>query len=83
MKLSATMIALAALTLSAPGAIAQSPGNSQTAANSGGLLRQDYITSTGQTVPHPGESQSSGPSKLDHSLNRENDRIEHSICKGC
>jgi len=80
MKITVTMIALATLSLSAAGALAQS----HTAANaSTNLLRQDYITSTGQTVPHPGQSQSSGPTKLDDTITRENNRIERSICKGC
>jgi len=80
MKLTATMIALAVLAVPVSGALAQS----QTAATSGRLLRQDNITATGQTVPRPGEmSQGSGPTRPDDSITRDNNRIERSICKGC
>jgi len=80
MKFIPTMIALATLTLPVSGALAQS----QAAATSGRLLRQDNITATGQTVPRPGEiSQGSTPSKPDDSITRDNNRIERSICKGC
>jgi len=49
---------------------------------SSALLRQNNITSTGATVPHPGASQGSGPTPLDRDLERMNDRIQN-ICKGC
>ncbi len=52
------------------------------AADNTALLRQNNITSTGATVPHPGASQGAGPTSLDIGIERENDRIE-SICKGC
>jgi hypothetical protein len=58
-------------------------GGSATAPASGGLLRQNNITSTGATVPHPGVSQSNGPTHLDTSIDRQNEKIEKSICKGC
>jgi hypothetical protein len=48
-----------------------------------GLLRENSITSTGATVPHPGVSQSNGPTPLDRSIERQNDKIQSSICKGC
>jgi hypothetical protein len=47
------------------------------------LLRQNNITSTGKTVPHPGVPQGSGPTPLDYDIERENNRIDSSICKGC
>jgi hypothetical protein len=46
-------------------------------------LRQNNITSTGATVPHPGASQGAGPTPLDRDIEHMNDRIENSICKGC
>ena len=49
----------------------------------GQLLNQDYLTSTGETVAHPGASQSSGETPLDRSIRQQNDRIDNSICKGC
>jgi hypothetical protein len=48
-----------------------------------GLLRQNYITSTGATVPRPGVSQSGGSTPLDHDIKRLDNKIDHSICKGC
>ncbi len=47
------------------------------------LLRENNITSTGATVPHPGVSQGAGPTPLDHAIERQNDKIDNSICKGC
>ena len=49
----------------------------------GQLLNQDYLTSTGETVPRPGVSQSAGPTPLDRAIREENNRIDNSICNGC
>jgi hypothetical protein len=49
----------------------------------GHLLDQDYLTSTGETVPRPGVSQSSGTTPLDRAIREQNDRIDNSICTGC
>jgi hypothetical protein len=49
----------------------------------GHLLDQDYLTSTGETVPRPGVSQSAGPTPLDRAIREENNRIDNSICNGC
>ena len=49
----------------------------------GHLLIQDYLTSTGETVPRPGVPQSSGTTPLDREIRQENDRIDNSICNGC
>jgi hypothetical protein len=49
----------------------------------GHLLDQDYLTSTGETVPRPGVPQSSGTTPLDRALRQQNDRIDNSICTGC
>ena len=37
----------------------------------GQLLDQDYLTSTGATVPRPGVPQASGPSALDRKIQEE------------
>ncbi len=47
------------------------------------LLDRDYLTSTGETVPRPGVPQASGPTPLDRSIERQNDRIDNGICTGC
>ena len=49
----------------------------------GHLLDQDYLTSSGATVPRPGVPQASGPTPLDRSMRQQNDRIDNSICSGC
>ena len=49
----------------------------------GHLLNQDYLTSTGETVPRPGVPQSSGETPLDRYIQQQDDRIENSICRGC
>jgi hypothetical protein len=49
----------------------------------GHLLNRGYITSTGATVPRPGVSQSAGPTALDRSIERKDNRIDNSICKAC
>ncbi|MGB7976760.1 MAG: hypothetical protein WCF81_20985 [Roseiarcus sp.] len=49
----------------------------------GPLPDQDYLTSTGETVPRPGVSQSSGETPFDRYIEQENNRIDNSICSGC
>jgi hypothetical protein len=49
----------------------------------GQLLDQDYLTSTGATVPRPGVPQGSGPTALDRKIQQEDNKIDNSICKGC
>ena len=49
----------------------------------GHLLNQDYLTSTGATVPRPGVPQSSGGTSFDRYIQQENNRIDNSICSGC
>jgi hypothetical protein len=49
----------------------------------GQLLNEDYLTSTGETVAHPGASQSSDETAFDRNIRLQNDRIDNSICKGC
>jgi hypothetical protein len=47
------------------------------------LLDHDHRTSTGETVPWPGVPQSSGETTFDHYIERENNRIDNSICNDC
>ena len=49
----------------------------------GQLLDQNYLTSTGATVPRPGVPQGSGPTPLDRKIQQEDNKIDNSICKGC
>jgi hypothetical protein len=50
----------------------------------GGPTRQDYVTSTGATVPRPETlPQSSGETALDRKMRERSKRIMNSICSGC
>ena len=49
----------------------------------GRLLDQDYLTSTGATVPRPGASQSAGPTPLDRKIEQQDNKIDNSLCNGC
>lgn len=49
----------------------------------GHLLDKDYLTSTGETVAHPGVQQSSGETPFDRYIEQQNNRIDNSICHGC
>ncbi len=58
---------------------------SQSAAPSTGNAgrRTGNITSTGETVPNPGASQSGGTTAMDRGVQKQDDKIQGSICKGC
>jgi len=47
------------------------------------LLNENNLTSTGETVPHPGASQGAATTDLDRQIGRENDRLDQSICSNC
>jgi hypothetical protein len=47
------------------------------------LLNENYLTSTGETVPHPGASQGAATTDLDRRIRQRNDRIDQSICSNC
>ncbi len=51
--------------------------------NGGAGVRTGNITSTGATVPNPGASQGAGTTPMDKGIQREDNKIESSICKGC
>lgn len=74
--------------LAGAGALAQTPDPApavpaQDEANGGPGVRSGNITATGQTVPHPGASQSAGTTSLDRGIQAEDNKIQSSICKGC
>jgi hypothetical protein len=49
----------------------------------GQLLDKDYLTSTGETVPRPGASQSAGPTPLDRAIQEQDNKIDNGVCSGC
>jgi hypothetical protein len=48
-----------------------------------GLLNEDNLTATGETVPHPGVPQASGTTVLDRAIQKRDDRLERGICSNC
>jgi hypothetical protein len=48
-----------------------------------GLLIEKNLTPTGETVPHPGESQSGGTTPLDRAIEREDNKVDQGICSNC
>ena len=49
-----------------------------------GPTRQDYVTSTGATVPRPETlPRSSGETAIDRRMGERSKRIMNSICSGC
>jgi hypothetical protein len=84
-------LSLVVIILAAPpaGAAAYARGNGGYVApeldrpSPGRLLNQDCLTSTGATVPRTGLSQSAGPTAQDRSIERQDDRIDNSICNAC
>ena len=47
------------------------------------LLRQNYLTSTGETVPRPGASQGAGVTPLDRGVQQRDNQVTKSICRNC
>ena len=86
-----TKLLLAAIVLIAPFAALAANGQSDgghvapelSKPAPGRLLDQDYLTSTGETVPRPGVPQSSGDTPFDRYMRQQNDRIDNSICSAC
>ncbi len=47
------------------------------------LLNEKYLTSTGETVAHPGASQGAATTDLDRRIEQQNNRIDQNICSNC
>jgi hypothetical protein len=47
------------------------------------LLNKKYLTPTGETVAHPGESQGGPTTDLDRRIEQENDKLDQGICANC
>jgi hypothetical protein len=67
---------------------AQAAGDGSGAASpSGAAPGQPAITGhlarTGKTLPNPGVPQASGMTDFDRSVQKQDDKIQESICKGC
>lgn len=48
-----------------------------------GPLNENYLTSTGETVAHPGASQGAGTTGLDRRIEQQNGLVDQSICSNC
>ena len=53
------------------------------AEDAGAGIRAGHVTSTGETVPNPGASQSGGTTSMDKGIQQRDNSIDTSICKGC
>lgn len=42
-----------------------------------------YVTPSGETVDKPGLPQGSGTTRTDRDIQRQDDQIDNSLCKGC
>lgn len=77
-------LALAILLAAAPALAATAQtANGAPPPQTGRLLNQDYLTSTGETVQRPGVPQASPTTPLDRSIQRRDNKIENSICSNC
>jgi hypothetical protein len=59
------------------------PADASSRGNATRLLNENYLTSTGETVPHPGASQGAGTTDLDRVIEQKNNRLDQSICSNC
>jgi hypothetical protein len=67
---------------------AQAAGNgsvvpSPSGAAPGQRLNSDHIAPTGKTLPNPGVPHASGTTDFDRSIQKQDERLQGSICKGC
>jgi hypothetical protein len=46
-------------------------------------LNSGHLAPTGKTLPHPGVPQASGTTDFDREVQKQDERTEDSICKGC
>lgn len=84
MKLSPSVVGLGLIVmLSSSAALAQDVPARDLPQNGGAGIRTGNITSTGETVPNPGASQSAGTTPMDRGIERQDTQIQSSICKGC
>ena len=45
--------------------------------------KADHLAPTGKTLPNPGVPQASGTTDFDRTVQKQDDRTQESICKGC
>jgi hypothetical protein len=64
-------------------AMGPDPADASSRGNATRLQNKNYLTSTGETVPHPGASQGAGTTDLDRIIRRKNNRLDQSICGNC
>jgi hypothetical protein len=46
-------------------------------------LNSDHLAPTGKTLPNPGVPQASGTTDFDRQVQKQDDKTQESICKGC
>ena len=76
-------VALAATLAFATSAVAQVPSADVRPGHADPYAHDPHITSSGATVPNPGVSQSGGTTPQERAIQRQDNAIDKSICKGC
>ena len=77
------IIALVATIAAVTAALAQVPSSDTALGQADPYARDPYITSSGATVAHPGQSQSGPTTPQERAIQRQDNKIDRSICKGC
>jgi len=66
---------------------AQETGGNGSAVPSGNAagqpLNSDHLAPSGKTLPNPGVPQASGTTDFDREVQKQDERTQESICKGC
>jgi hypothetical protein len=67
---------------------AQAAGNGSVVASPSGAApgqprNSGHIAPTGKTLPNPGVPQASGTTDFDRSIQKQDERLQGSICNGC
>lgn len=79
-----SVVALVAIIGSMTAAAAQQlPSSDVAPGHTDPRARDPYVTSTGATVPNPGKPQGGPTTPQERAIQRQDNRIDSSICKGC
>jgi hypothetical protein len=79
---------LFAVSLGLPAAAEETGGNGSVVPTppgkaAGQPLNSDHLAPTGKTLPNPGVPQASGTTDFDREVQKQDERTQESICKGC
>lgn len=77
------LLSTAVLAWTGTAALAQLPSTQVAPGHADPYSHDPYITSSGATVPNPGVPQSGPTTPQERAIQRQNNKIDNSICKGC